>query len=79
MLTRDWLTDNGIGNGDLDGAAVEQVKSHINSMNGSPIDVDVLSALSDLKDLQLMNNAEIKADQAAADAIKRRWSALLDD
>jgi hypothetical protein len=48
-------------------------------MNGSPIDVNVLSALSDLKDLQLMNNAEIKDDQAVADAIKRRWTALLDD
>jgi hypothetical protein len=71
--------DNDVGNGDLDDAAAEQVKSHINYMNGSPIDVDVLSALSDLKDLQLMNNAEIKDDQAVADAIKRRWTALLDD
>ncbi len=67
-------------NGDIDDAAVEQAKSHINaisSTNGSQINVEVLSALDDLKDLQLIINSEVKDEQAATDAIKRRWSELL--
>lgn len=84
MLTRDWLINN---SNDLrieaiDDDAVGKAKSHINailSTGGSQIDIDLRSALVDLKELQLINNTEVKNEQVATDVIKRHWNALLCD
>lgn len=69
-------------NGNIGDAAVEEAKSHINtiaSASGTQIYIDVLSALDDLTDLQLINNIDAKDEQAATDAIENRWSTLLRD
>lgn len=84
MLTRDWLLSNSkvLQNGNIGDAAVEEAKSHINTIaspNGTQIDIDVLSAFDDLTDLQLINNIDAKDEQAATDAIENRWSTLLRD
>ena len=82
MLTRDWLLSNSkvLQNGNIDDAVVEEAKSNINaiaSINGTQIDIDILSALDDLTDLQLINNMDVKDEQSATDAIENRWSTLL--
>ncbi|KAL3806220.1 hypothetical protein ACHAXA_008662 [Cyclostephanos tholiformis] len=58
MLIRDWLSSKGTMVGQLNDASLEEGKSYvsnISSVSGSHIDVDILSAIDDLTQLNLID------------------------
>ena len=75
MLIRDWLSKGKKSN--LDASMLEQGKSYVNNMSSisaSQIDVDVQSAINDLKDLELIGNRfEVKEEQESQDSMKKLW------
>ena len=80
LLVRDWLctmAENKSGQLDIDDV-IEKGKSYVNDASASQIDVDVISALDDLKKLKLINQYEVKEDQAAQDTLKQLWNDALD-
>ena len=65
----------------LDDASLKEGKSYVNivsSVNGSHIDVDILSAVNDLKRLNLINQYDVRAEQEAKDALSQLWNDALD-
>lgn len=75
LLIRDWLSKGKKSN--LDASMLEQGKSYVNNMSSisaSQIDVDVQSAINDLKDLELIGNRfEVKEEQESQDSMKKLW------
>jgi len=83
MLIRDWLhkSSKGIMDGHVDDSILEQGRSYVNdasSINASQIDVDIISALNDLKSLKLINRYGVIKGQEAKDTIKQLWDDSLD-
>lgn len=84
MLIRDWLqkeaNSKGITDENIDSDALEQAASYVSeasSINASQIDVDVISALKELKRLKLINQHGVIDEQEAKDTIKQLWGDLL--
>ena len=64
-----------IGDGQFDLDEIhEQGKSYVSQVSSSQIDVDVASALDDLKKLELIDKYEVKEEQPAQDTLKRLWN-----
>jgi hypothetical protein len=81
MLIRDWLSSKGTMVGQLNDASLEEGKSYvsnISSVSGSHIDVDILSAIDDLTQLNLIDQEKVKNEQEAKYALKQLWSESLD-
>jgi hypothetical protein len=81
MLTRDWLSSKVIMDNQLDDVSLKEGKSYVNrvsSVNSSQIDVDILSAVNDLKRLNLINQYEVRSEQEAKDALKQLWNDAFD-
>ena len=61
----------------LDASMLEQGKSYVNNMSSvssSQIDVDLQSAINDLKDLELIGNRfEVKEEKESQDSMKKLW------
>mmetsp|Transcript_19043 Transcript_19043/g.32737 ORF Transcript_19043/g.32737 Transcript_19043/m.32737 type:complete len:221 (-) Transcript_19043:246-908(-) len=80
MLVRDWLSKNepkSIVNGQPGDALLEQGKLYVNeksSIDSSQIDVDILSALEDLRELKLIEQYAVKEDGEAQKSIKELWN-----
>ena len=67
--------------GQLNDASLEEGKSYvsnISSVSGSHIDVDILSAIDDLTQLNLIDQEKVKNEQEAKYALKQLWSESLD-
>ena len=81
MLTHNWLSSKVVEDGQLDEASLKEGKSYVNivsSVNGSHIDVNILSALDDLKRLNLINQYKVRSEQEAKDALIQLWINALD-
>ena len=81
MLTHNWLSSKVVEDGQLDEASLKEGKSYVNivsSVNGSHIDVNILSALDDLKWLNLINQYKVRSEQEAKDALIQLWINALD-
>ena len=86
MLTRDWLNEEAvigkIKHGKLEDAMIQQGKTYINEKSciaTTQIDVDVMSALEDLDNLNLVNSQfEPKEELESQEMIQQLWNKGLD-
>lgn len=83
MLVRDWLLNRGITNaqlklnGQIDDSTLEEGKRYVNEMSSigsSQIDIDVSSALDDLKQLEMITQEGVEEEQKARDTLKQLWN-----
>ena len=81
MLVRDWLLDGGITNAQLneqiDDSTLEEGKRYVNEMSSigsSQIDIDVSSAVDDLKELKILTQEGVEEQQKAQDTLKQLWT-----
>ncbi|KAL7549960.1 hypothetical protein ACHAWF_014841 [Thalassiosira exigua] len=85
MLTRDWLLSGAVSrraDGQLDDPSVKQGKSYVNDRSSSvasQIDVDLASALDELKRLDLIDEQfEVKGESGAQEGLKQLWNDAFD-
>ena len=81
MLVRDWLLNGGITNAQLneqiDDNTLEEGKRYVNEMSSissSQIDIDVSSAVDDLKELKILTQEGVEEQQKAQDTLKQLWT-----
>ena len=81
MLLRDWLLNGGITNAQLneqiDDSTLEEGKRYVNEMSSigsSQIDIDVSSAVDDLKELKILTQEGVVEEQKAQDTLKQLWN-----
>ena len=81
MLVRDWLLNGGITNAQLneqiDDSTLEEGKRYVNEMSSigsSQIDIDVSSAVDDLKELKILTQEGVVEEQKAQDTLKQLWN-----
>ena len=81
MLVRDWLLNGGITNAQLneqiDDSTLEEGKRYVNEMSSigsSQIDIDVSSAVDDLKELKILTQEGVVEEQKAQDTLKHLWN-----
>lgn len=80
MLIRDWLLNGDISNriiGSIDDTTMESAQRYISDLSpigSSQIDVDVSSAVKDLKELNLIDNFQAKEEEEAQDTLKQLWN-----
>ena len=80
MLIRDWLLNGDISNriiGSIDDTTFESAQRYISDLSplgASQIDVDVSSAVKDLKELNLIDNFQAKEEEEAQDTLRQLWN-----